>query len=733
MDTNVKVNKVKKEKKKSLATRIVIGIVIETVALLIILGVSIYKTIKPLNDDSFTDKFATTIRLTDSTIDAYMQGIYHSTYSVAQAAANYTGDEDLILSVESAVADSNEYVTSAAVYTSDGNVVSYPEETMSYDFARNQEWYDTVLNCMGDPYFTPVYLNQNGMLVFACGIMIDDGEEENIAIVELNAGVFFEILGDEKTMGEIKLTLLDEETNVVLDPYAWADTLKLKKASSLGLDILKEYKQGAYGITREKFHGEECEIRIIPSGNNYYSLDYVMTASTKTMNAPTRAVFQLLILVISIAIVVSVGVALLLGVSISRPLNKLIGVLKNISEGDGDLTVSLPDTSKDELGRLGFYFNRTISKIADSMRSIISESKKITQVGTKLSDSMEASTNEIADIDTTIQNVKGDVNNQSESVDQTNDTINEIVSSIATLNKNIISQAASVTQSSSAVEEMVANIASVTQILEKNQMNVQELSSSAESGKQTIEKTVSMSNKVVEDSEGLIEASNVIQNIARQTNLLAMNAAIEAAHAGEAGKGFAVVADEIRKLAEDSNAQGKKISKVLESFREVIQGMNGDSAELKEQFDVIFENTQKVSTQEAVIKSAMDEQQAGSTQILDAMHNINSVTADVRSASESIDKASRDILVQMEKLSSVTLQINGSMSGISEGVSSLTDAIKSVNDLSTENAESIVHMSEEVAKFKVEKDMNVSSAEETKSSFLVKLLARFKAKRTKND
>lgn len=732
MDTVSQEKKVKKERTKSLATRIVIGIVIETVALLIILGLSIYKTIKPLNENSFTDKFATTVRLTDSAIDAYMQGVFHSTYSVAIVAASHIDDIDYITELEASIADSNDYVTSVSVYTSDGSTISYPEETMSYDYAKSQAWYDNVINCMGDPYFTPVYINQNGTLVFACGILIDDGEEENIATVELNAGVFFEILGDEKSMGEIKLTLLDEEENVVLDPYAWTDTLRLKKASLLGLNVLKEFKQGSYGVYRDNYKGEECEVRIIPSGNNYYSLDYVMTSSIKNMNASTDAVARLLTIVISVAIVISVIVALLLGYSISNPLKKLIKVLKNISEGDGDLTVSLPDSSKDELGRLGFYFNRTISKIADSMRSVILESKNMTSVGNRLSDSMEASAVEISDIDTTVQRVKEDVKNQKQSVEHTNSTINEIVSSIDSLNQNIINQSASVTQSSSAVEQMVANIASVTQILEKNQGNVLELSSSAESGKQTILKTVVMTNKVVEDSEGLIEASNVIQNIARQTNLLAMNAAIEAAHAGKAGTGFAVVADEIRKLAEDSNTQGKKISKVLESFREVIQGMNADSAALKKQFDVIFENTQKVSTQESVIKNAMDEQQAGSSQILDAMHRINTITSDVRYASESIDKASKSILGQMEKLSEVTAEVNGSMSGISEGISSLKDAFNQVNDLSRENADSINHMSEAVGKFKVEGEQTQIVFTDEKKSFIKKFFGKSKTKKEKD-
>ncbi len=685
-------------KKGSIYTKIVSGVMIETTLLLLALGATIFMRIKPLNDDTFTEKLSTVMRLTDSTISAFLEGMNNSVLMLSNETED-VDSEDVLYTTAKMVTESNRFIKSASIIFDDDTCLSYPDDSMTTDFAKDAEWWDAALNQEGIPYFSALYENLEGEPVMAAAVTLPNGN--GIAAIEIDPEAFIVLLGDETTMGDVTLIVMDANANVVLDPYD--PVVAYKHCSTFNIPSLQNFFAGAYGVSRERvLDGRMAEVRILPSQNDYCILDYAMIISTKVMNASTNAVLHLLIIAVVSGMVISVLISILMGKSIANPLLKLIEILKNISEGDGDLTVRIPEDSNDEIGTMAQYFNLTLEKLAASLKSVITESQNMKNTSENLVQSIEDSSNQISGISSNIQQIKGDVQNQNSSVQEANNTINRIASNIGDLNESIIHQAESVSQSSSAVEQMVANIASVTSILEKNQNNVRLLSDSAEQGKEIIDKTVEMANKIARDSEVLIETSSIIQNIAEQTNLLAMNAAIEAAHAGESGKGFAVVADEIRKLAEDSNAQGKKIGEILEEFRGVITQMTSDSAELQSSFDTIFEHTQTVSEQESVIKNAMDEQKSGSDQVLQAMRSINLITGDVKNSSQSIEQGSKEILTQMEQVKNITEQINSSMIQINSGVENLSETMRSVNEVTEENTVSISKVSEEISAFKVE-------------------------------
>ena len=415
------------------------------------------------------------------------------------------------------------------------------------------------------------------------------------------------------------------------------------------------------------------------------------------INALRISVLGIGTVVISSALVIVFFVAL----ALIKPITSIVAALKDIAEGEGDLTVRLPVHGNDEITDLSEYFNQTISKIGSSIKQVGLNSGDMENIGNELASNMTETASAVHEISANINGVKQQALTQAASVTETAATIEEIVRTIKQLNGSIEHQAASVAESSASIEQMVANIASITQTLGKTDDVIKTLASATADGKETISGANSVTQKIAEESGSLLEASSVIQHIASQTNLLAMNAAIEAAHAGEAGKGFAVVADEIRKLAEESSAQGKTITATLKALSGEIEALSASSKTAEEKFNVIFNLAEQVKSMSDSLTEAMHEQENGSKEVLSAIKGINTVTVEVQAGSEEMLKGGESVAEEMQKLDGLTRVITDSMNEMASGAVQISNAVQEVNDISQKNKASIQNLTEEVSKFKV--------------------------------
>jgi methyl-accepting chemotaxis protein len=315
---------------------------------------------------------------------------------------------------------------------------------------------------------------------------------------------------------------------------------------------------------------------------------------------------------------------------------------------------------------------------------------------------MDQTASSVRQINANIRSVKEKILNQSESVAETDSIMGQVTANIEKLNDSVEKQTASVSQSSSAIEEMLANISSVTRTLIRNSENVNELTAAAEEGRQGL-RTVSQDIEgIAKESEGLLEINSLMQTIASQTNLLSMNAAIEAAHAGEAGKGFAVVADEIRKLAENSSNQSKTISAVLKKIKAHIDLISKSINTTLDKFQAINDQIQTVSGQETQVRASMEEQETGSRQILEAVGRLNELTDKVRKGSAEMLEGSREVIAESKRLGIATAEISGGIDEMSTGAEQIDAAANRANSISITNKEHINALAVEITKFKVE-------------------------------
>jgi methyl-accepting chemotaxis protein len=456
-------------------------------------------------------------------------------------------------------------------------------------------------------------------------------------------------------------------------------------------------------IAEKKGHGEYvfngkrmlCGYAPVPG----FNMIMVLTAVEQTLMEDVVTLRNLMIMVVAIFIGIGIGVSIWIAHSMARPLATVSDVLKRI--GNGDLTQRVNINRKDEIGSICSSLNESTDRVRNLVRTIKETAAKLATLGDSLTASMTQADSAVTQITGNVESVKKRVLHQSVSVNKSNDAVKQISGNIHSLSNHVDAQSDSVAQSSSAIEEMLANVRSVTQTLINNETNVKQLASAAETGRAGIQNVVTDIQEIAQQSEGLLEINAVMENISSQTNLLSMNAAIEAAHAGESGKGFAVVAGEIRKLAESSGTQSKTISEVLKKIKTSIDKITSSTNTVLSKFEAIDSGVRIVTQQEDAIRLSMEEQNEGSKQILEAIGKLNELTRQVKTGSSEMQDSSRQISDESRNLEQATVEISGGMDDMEDGVNQIGAAVDTVNETSVETKQNISVLVNEVDKFKV--------------------------------
>ena len=424
--------------------------------------------------------------------------------------------------------------------------------------------------------------------------------------------------------------------------------------------------------------------------NNQYITSYLLKRSNS---------FQQLMTLITILSGILGVLAFVWMIRSVRPLGTVAKALDEIAAGEGDLRVKLEVASKDEIGMVAEHFNVFIA----SLHKIISTVKKsvvsLSVTSRGLTSSMDRAQGALDKINGAITIVQDQMYTQSSAVSDVSNTIQDIGSKVSSLNHIIEEQTSSVNDSVSSVEQMLSNIQSVTDALSRSTAEFENLARVSEIGFQKIADVQAKVMDISGKSRSMSEANDVIDNIAAQTNLLAMNAAIEAAHAGEAGRGFAVVAGEIRKLAVNSSAQSKSISTALKELVTSITDVVDTSQTLSQAFGDVRNAISVLDNELRIVRDVMDHQSEGNRRVHNSFATIHRLNDEVRSSAAQMALGSQSILAKTADLVAITDEINDSMYKMTSSAEEIGDAVGNVVSLSKTTEQGVQTVKSQIGRF----------------------------------
>ncbi len=414
----------------------------------------------------------------------------------------------------------------------------------------------------------------------------------------------------------------------------------------------------------------------------------------------------LLLSIIILGIITIVSILVLLAY-VRKSIGKFNNILKDITEGEGDLSIEIPVHSKDTMGMLSISFNLFVAKIRNLVIELKDSINHVQESSKGIVDFTGTSSKDINDIMKKVSEINVNADAQKSNVLKTIEMITEMVDIMKTVADDIDKETVTITSTSYTMKYMVKQFKEIANNSERVDDSAKELLKVAQSGGETVSNTLLSIREIQDDSSKIEDIVHVISSIAEQTNLLAMNAAIEAAHAGEYGKGFAVVADEVRKLAENSSDASKQIINLIRNTVNKIQKSADLSNKSYDALNKILSDTEITAKFMNDITAGMKDLIDEANDILDSIEKLNIVTLKVKDHAEESRSKGETVLHAVNEVREYAVNITESLRSQIKHTESIARNVESLSDFSHLNEKFVEYLKVLSDRFKTSVDKNL--------------------------